>query len=86
MLLQTKWRRHRPKSSGPSKERINIDPAFIQVKGNNQEFAAAVYLTKSISIGLGPVVKDFHFIYETNTTSCDSFTIVSSFDWNCLIL
>ncbi|WP_166960009.1 hypothetical protein [Yeosuana marina] len=51
------------KAVGPSKERINNDPAFIQVKGNNQEFAAAVYLTKSISIGLGSVAKAFKDSY-----------------------
>ena len=51
------------KATGPSKERINNDPAFTQVKGNNQEFAAAVYLSKAIITGLGPVSKIFKDSY-----------------------
>ena len=48
---------------GPSKERIQNDPAFVKVKGNTQEFAAAVYLAKSIIMGLGPLAKAFKDSY-----------------------
>lgn len=51
------------KAVGPSKERINNDLAFAQVKGNNQEFAADVYLAKSINACLGSVVKRFKDCY-----------------------
>ncbi|WP_431134155.1 hypothetical protein [Psychroserpens mesophilus] len=36
------------RSSAPSKERINTDPAYHKVKMNNQEFAAATALSKAI--------------------------------------
>lgn len=36
------------KASGPSKERINSDPAFINVKRNNQEFGGASTISKAI--------------------------------------
>lgn len=51
------------KATGPSKERIHNDPAFVRVKGNNQEFAAAVYLSKAIITGLGPLAKAFKDSY-----------------------
>ncbi|MGZ0015662.1 hypothetical protein [Yeosuana sp. AK3] len=51
------------KATGPSKERIQNDPAFVKVKGNAQEFAAAVYLAKSMIMGLGPLAKAFKDSY-----------------------
>ena len=51
------------KASGPSKERINSDPAFVNVKANNQEFRAAVLIAKSIIRGLGPMAKKFRDTY-----------------------
>ncbi|WP_242205705.1 hypothetical protein [Aestuariivivens insulae] len=51
------------KASGPSKERINTDPAFANVKANNQEFAAAVLLSKAIRTGLGEITKQFKDTY-----------------------
>lgn len=51
------------KASGPSKERINTDPAFVNVKANNQEFAAAVLMSKAITKGLGPISKKFKDTY-----------------------
>ncbi|WP_425075410.1 hypothetical protein [Psychroserpens sp. S379A] len=36
------------RSSAPTKERINSDPAYRKVKMNNQEFAAASLLSKAI--------------------------------------
>jgi len=41
------------KAVGPSRERINTDPAFSNVKSNNQEFAAASKLSKAVRQGLG---------------------------------
>lgn len=51
------------RATGPSKERIQNDPAFVKVKGNNQEFTAAVYLAKSMIMGLGPLAKAFKDSY-----------------------
>lgn len=51
------------KATGPSKNRIQNDPAFVKVKGNNQEFAAAVYLSKAIVMGLGSLAKTFKDSY-----------------------
>ncbi|WP_178988492.1 hypothetical protein [Winogradskyella schleiferi] len=49
------------KAVGPSRERINNDPAFINVKGNNQEFAAASQLSKAIRQGLGDKAQQFKY-------------------------
>lgn len=51
------------KAAGPSKERINNDPAFANVKSNNQEFAAASKLSKAIRQGLGNTGKQFKDTY-----------------------
>ncbi len=51
------------KAAGPSKERINNDPAFANVKSNNQEFAAASKLSKAIRQGLGNTAKQFKDTY-----------------------
>lgn len=51
------------KASGPSKERINTDPAFVNVKANNQEFGAAVLMSKALIKGLGPTSKKFKDTY-----------------------
>lgn len=51
------------KASGPSKERINTDPAFVNVKANNQEFAAAVLMSKALTKSLGPISKKFKDTY-----------------------
>ena len=40
------------KAVGPSKERITNDPAFAQIKSNNQEFGMASILSKAIRQGL----------------------------------
>ncbi|MFG6687039.1 hypothetical protein ACGK9U_10680 [Mariniflexile sp. HNIBRBA6329] len=44
---------------GPSKERIQSDPAFVNVKHNNQEFGGASSLSKTIRQGLGKTAKEF---------------------------
>lgn len=52
------------RSSAPSKERINSDPAYHNVKMNNQEFAAATALSKAIrNPHIEPVYKDFKDTY-----------------------
>ncbi|MFK7833466.1 MAG: hypothetical protein AB8B52_09320 [Winogradskyella sp.] len=51
------------KAVGPSRERINTDPAFANVKSNNQEFAAASKLSKAIRQGLGANAKQFKDTY-----------------------
>ncbi|MBF8149493.1 hypothetical protein ITJ86_06265 [Winogradskyella sp. F6397] len=51
------------KAVGPSRERINTDPAFVNVKRNNQEFAAATHLSKAIRRGLGDTGKAFQDTY-----------------------
>ena len=62
------------KASGPSRERINTDPAFANVKANNQEFAGAVLLSKAIRIGLGEVAVKFKDPYMASrlTGTCRS--------------
>ncbi|PKQ47005.1 hypothetical protein [Confluentibacter flavum] len=48
---------------GPSKERIQTDPVFVNVKHNNQEFGGASSLSKTIRQGLGKTAiafKDSH--------------------------
>ena len=51
------------KAVGPSRERINNDPAFVNVKSNNQEFAAASKLSKAIRQGLGNNANQFKDSY-----------------------
>ena len=51
------------KAVGPSRERINTDPAFVNVKSNNQEFAAASKLSKAIRDGLSNNAKQFKDSY-----------------------
>ena len=51
------------KAVGPSRERINTDPAFVNVKTNNQEFTAATQLSKAIRRGLGATGKAFQDTY-----------------------
>ncbi|MBD0822735.1 hypothetical protein [Aestuariibaculum marinum] len=59
------------KAVGPSKERINSDPAFIKVKANNQEFAAASMLSKALRAGLGNNAKYFKDTYmASRLTGC----------------
>ena len=60
------------RASGPSKERINTDPAFAAVKANNQEFAGAVMLSKSIQKALASVANKFRdsFMHSRLTGTC----------------
>jgi hypothetical protein len=59
------------KAVGPSKERINNDPAFANVKSNNQEFAAASQLSKAIRQGLGNNAQAFKDTYmASRLTGC----------------
>lgn len=51
------------KAVGPSRERINNDPAFVNVKSNNQEFSAASKLSKAIRHGLGNNANTFKDSY-----------------------
>lgn len=48
---------------GPSKERIQTDPAFVNVKHNNQEFGGASNLSKTIRQSLGETAKTFKDSY-----------------------
>ncbi|REG86182.1 hypothetical protein [Winogradskyella sediminis] len=59
------------KAVGPSRERINTDPAFSNVKSNNQEFAAASKLSKALRQGLGDNAIRFKDSYMTGRlTGC----------------
>ena len=59
------------KAVGPSRERINNDPAFINVKYNNQEFAAASQLSKAIRQGLADKANQFKYNYmASRLTGC----------------
>ncbi len=57
------------KASGPSKERINSDPAFANVKANNQEFGMASKLSKAIRKGLGANTLQFKDSYMASRLS-----------------
>ncbi|WP_111307135.1 hypothetical protein [Confluentibacter sediminis] len=48
---------------GPSKERIQTDPAFVKVKHNNQEFGGASSLSKAIRQSLGDTATTFKDSY-----------------------
>ena len=59
------------KAVGPSRARINNDPAFINVKNNNQEFAAASQLSKAIRLGLADNADQFKQDYmASRLTGC----------------
>jgi hypothetical protein len=59
------------KAVGPSKERINNDPAFVNVKHNNQEFAVASKLSKAIRNGLADKANQFKNNYmASRLTGC----------------
>lgn len=57
------------KAVGPSKERINNDPAFKNVKSNNQEFGAASMLSKAIRTGLAANAVNFKDTYMASRLS-----------------
>ncbi|GGG46567.1 hypothetical protein [Bizionia arctica] len=46
-------------ANGPSKERIQTDPAFAELKARNLEFGMASRLSKAIRTGVLETVKDF---------------------------
>ncbi|MCX7549668.1 hypothetical protein OS191_02305 [Xanthomarina sp. F2636L] len=46
-------------ANGPSKERIQTDPAFAHLKAKNQEFGMASRLSKAIRTGVLETVKEF---------------------------
>ena len=59
------------KAAGPSRERINNDPAFVNVKCNNQEFAAASQLSKAIRRGLADKANQFKYNHmASRLTGC----------------
>ncbi|WP_418636381.1 hypothetical protein [Winogradskyella sp.] len=59
------------KAVGPSRERINNDPAFVNIKRNNQEFAAASQLSKAIRKGLADKANQFkHNYMASRLTGC----------------
>jgi hypothetical protein len=57
------------KASGPSKQRINTDPAFVRVKANTQEFGAASKLSKAIREGLPVATLEFKDSYMAGRLS-----------------
>lgn len=53
------------RANGPSKERIQTDPAFAKQRANNQEFGMASRLSKAIRTGILETTKEF----QDNTIS-----------------
>ncbi|MGJ8593784.1 MAG: hypothetical protein ACSHXF_14635 [Aquaticitalea sp.] len=57
------------KATGPSKERINNDPAFAAVKANTQEFGGASILSRALRTGLNQQIMTFKDSYMSSRLS-----------------
>ena len=66
------------KTSGPSKDTINNNPAYKKTKNNNSEFAGATFLSKNIRQGLGTVGKLFQDTYMASRLTGICRTIIAN--------
>jgi hypothetical protein len=56
-------------AKGPSRERINTDPAFAKIKANNLEFGMGSKLSKAIRTGFLETTKQFQDTYMASRLS-----------------